>query len=336
MKLDARRVAGFLRDPGAVRVVLLHGEDEGLVRQRAEALTVAVVGARDDSFRVAWLAREDHARLAEEATAIAMLGGRRVVRVRDAVDGLAPTLEQVAAGPGDTLIVLEATGTLPARSKLRALVEGLPQGAVIACYPEEGKALEQRIASALAEAGVRLDADALAYVAERMGADSGSVAGEIEKLILYAGEQRQLDLDDARACVGDAGSAAFDDAVFAATAGDIRGADRALELSIAEGTAPVAITRGVMQHLARLHQARGHMTAGMSADEAVRMLRPPVFFKRVGDFSRALRQWDAARLAAAMGETRRVELMCKQTGAPDLLLVRRLVGALARQGARLS
>jgi DNA polymerase-3 subunit delta len=89
-----------------------------------------------------------------------------------------------------------------------------------------------------------------------------------------------------------------------------------------------------MGHLAKLHQARGRMAAGASADDAVRALRPPVFFKRVGEFTRALSHWDAPRIAHAMGETRRAELACKQTGAPDALLVRRLVLALARQGAR--
>jgi len=34
VKLDARRVEAFLRDPGAVRAVLLHGEDAGLIRER--------------------------------------------------------------------------------------------------------------------------------------------------------------------------------------------------------------------------------------------------------------------------------------------------------------
>ena len=302
MKLDARRIPGFLRDPGAVRIVLLHGDDEGLVRQRAEALTQAVAGARDDPFRVAWLGREDHARLAEEASAIAMLGGRRVVRVRDAGDSLAPALAGLAAGPGDSLVVLEASGALPARSKLRGLVEGLAAGAAIACYPEEGRALGERITAGLAAAGVRLDPDALRYVADRMGSDSAAVGGEIEKLILYAGEQRRLDLDDVRACVGDAASVAFDDAVFAAVAGDAEAADRALERALAEGAAPVAITRGVLQHLAKLHLARGHMEAGASAEDAVRQIRPPVFFKRVPDFTRALRLWDAGRLSAAMRE----------------------------------
>lgn len=334
MKLDPRRVTAFLRDPGPTRIVLLHGEDEGLVRQRADALTQAVVGGRDDAFRVAWLAREDHPRLAEEASAIAMLGGRRVVRVRDAGDGLAGALEQVSSAPGDSLVVLEAPGALPARSKLRALVEAMPAGAAIPCYKEEGKALQDRVTGGLGAAGISLEPDALAYVLERVGGDSAATEGEIEKLILYAGEQRRLGLENVRACVGDAGSAAFDDAVFAATAGDAPGADRALELALAEGTAPVAVTRGVLQHLAKLHQARGHMAAGASAEAAVRMLRPPVFFKRAAEFTRALLHWDAARLAQVMLEARRVELACKQTGAPDALLVRRLVLALARQGPR--
>ena len=334
MKLDARRVTAFLRDPGSTRVVLLHGEDEGLIRTRAEALTKAVVGSGDDPFRVAWLAREDHSRLSEEASAIAMLGGRRVVRVRDAADALAPALEKAAAWPGDSLIVLEVAGALPARSKLRALVEAMPSGAAIACYPEEGRALQDRIAATLQQAGIGIDADALTYVVGRMGADSASVVGEIEKLLLYAGDDRRLDLDDVRACVGDAASVAFDDAVFAATAGDPAATDRAVELALAEGAAPVAITRGVLQHLSRLHLARGLMESGASSEDALRALRPPVFFKRVAEFSRALRRWDIARLAAAMTEARRVEFQCKQTGAPDTLLVRRLLLALARQSAR--
>ena len=332
MKLDARRVTAFLRDPGAVRLVVLHGEDEGLVRQRADTLTRAVVGAKDDPFRVAWLAREDHARLGVEASAIAMLGGRRVVRVRDAGDGLAAAAMAAVQAPGDSLIVMEASGPLPARSKLRALAEGLEQGAAIACYPEEGRALTERIAANLAAAGISVDAEGLQYAADRMGSDSAAVGGEIEKLILYAGDLRRLTLDDIAACVGDAGAVAFDDAVFAATGGDAAAADRALERALAEGTAPVAVARGILGHLAKLHQARGRMADGMSADDAVRGVRPPIFFKRVPDFTRALRQWDAAKLAGAMRETRRVELMCKQTGAPDLLLVRRLLSVLTRQG----
>ena len=332
MKLEARRTAAFLRDPGAVRVVLLHGEDEGMVRHRADALTQAVVGGRDDPFRVAWLSREDHPRLLEEATAISMMGGRRVIRVRDAGDGLVAAVKQVAETAGDSLTVLEAAA-LPSRSKLRALVEGAANGASVACYPEEGRALQDAIEGGLAAEGVRLDAEALRWLADHVGGDRGSTRGEVEKLVLYAGADRRLDLQAVRACVGDLAAASFDDAMYAAMAGDVAAADTAAERTLAEGMAPVAFTRGVLAHLGKMHMARGHMAAGgLSAADAVRALRPPVFFKRVAAFTQALTLWSPRRLMQAMEEVRRVELACKQTGALDGLLVRRMLLGLARQG----
>jgi len=335
LKLDAQRIPAFLREPGAARVVLLHGEDAGMVRHRADALTQAVVGQRDDPFRVAWLPREDHSRLVEEASAISMMGGRRVIRVREAGDSLAQTVKQVAEAAGDSLIVLEAAA-MPGRSKLRALVEAMANGASIACYPEEGRALQDAIEGALTAAGVRLEAEALRWLVEHMGSDRGSTRGEMEKLILYAGADRRLDLDAVRACVGDLAAASFDDAIYAALAGDVALADVSAERTLAEGMAPVAFTRGVLAHLGKLHLARGHMAAGLSAADATRALRPPVFFKRVAAFTQALNLWSPRKLVQAMDEVRRVELACKQTGALDGLLVRRMLLGLARQGAAAS
>ena len=94
MKLDARRLPAFLKDPGTTRAVLLHGEDAGLARERAEALQEAIAPG-NDPFRVAELARDAAARpgaLAGEAAALALTGGRRVIRVRDATDALVKLL----------------------------------------------------------------------------------------------------------------------------------------------------------------------------------------------------------------------------------------------------
>lgn len=333
MKIDGRGAARFLRDPGAARVVLLHGEDEGLVRARAQALTVAVVGAADDPFRVAWLGRDEHARLGEEATAIAMMGGRRVVRVREATDGLAGAVDQVARGAGDSLVVLEA-GALNRRGKLVVLLEGLANGAALACYPEEGPGLRSAIEAGFATEGVRVDGDALDWLRDHLGGDYASTRGEIEKLILYAGAEKRLDLDAVRACTGDQASVSLDDALYAAALGDVPGADLAVDRSFADGMTAVGLVRAVLLFFSRLHLARGRLEAGASAQEAVKAMRPPVFWKREADMVRAVGGWTGARLAAAVAEARRAELACKQTGAPDELIARRLVLALSQAGGR--
>src|SRR4051794_40119581 len=98
MKLEARRVLAFLRDPGVCRVVLLHGEDAGLIRERAEALVRVVAGSLDDPFRVAELERDAWPQLPAEAASLSLTGGRRVVRVREATDAAAGVVGEALAG----------------------------------------------------------------------------------------------------------------------------------------------------------------------------------------------------------------------------------------------
>ena len=329
MKLDGHRIAAFLRDPGPVRVVLLHGDDEGMVRHRADALTLAVVGQRDDPFRVAWLSREEHARVEEEASAIAMLGGRRVIRVRDAGDALTAAMQRVLETGGDSMVVLEAA-LLPGRSKLRGLIEQSPLGAAAACYPEEAATLRQAIETGLAQAGITVERDAAAWLMQHLGSDRASTRGELEKLILYAGADRRLDLEAVEACVGDQGATSLDDAVFGVVAGDTTLVDRSLERALLEGAAPVAVCRAMLGLLTKLQLAAEAMRRGASADEAVRGLRPPVFFKRVAGFAAALPSWPPRRIQHGLSVVTGVELACKQSGAPDALLVRRMMLDLAQ------
>ena len=107
---------------------LVFGSNNGLVRERADRLAKSVVPDLNDAFRVADLGadvlRKDPARLGDEAGAISMFGGRRVVRVRDATDGLADLFQGYVSDPiGDAFLVVEA-GELNKTSSLRKLFEG--------------------------------------------------------------------------------------------------------------------------------------------------------------------------------------------------------------------
>ena len=332
MKLPPQRVAGFLRDPGKCGVVLLHGEDHGMVRDRAAALVRAVAGSLDDPFLVAELNREDIGRLADEAASLPLTGGRRVVRLREAADAATEQVAQILKAAAPALVILEA-GELPSRSKLRTLVEGAPDAASIACYPEEGRALTDTIRTVLTEAGASVDGDALEWLTDQLGADRVSTRQEAEKVALYVGPGGRVDLDAAMACVGDLAGLSLDDALFAATAGDVAMTDRALELAMAEGATPVGMLRAGLMHLQRLHRVRLTMDEGQSASEAAKAARPPVFFRRVGAFTRALDLWSSAGLMSAMTGLADAERACKRTGAPDEVLARNAVLTLARRAA---
>ena len=329
MKLDARQIAGFLRHPGPCRAVLLYGEDEGLIRERARQLTLGVTGSLNDPFRVVELDRDGWPRMAEEMASLSLIGGRRVVRVREITDAATEAVKNVLRGGGEALLVLEAPGL--GKGKLRTLIEAAPDAAAIANYAEEGRALQELIRAMLAEVGASADAEAIQWLSETLGGDRAVVRGEVEKLALLAGAGGRIELETARSCAGDAAGASGDEALIAATRGDAITADRAVETAMAEGLAAIALIRMTLGHLQKLHQARLRMEEGLSAADAVRTLRPPVFFKSVGGMTASLSLWRSEHLVRAIDEARTVEIACKQTGSRPELLVRRFVAGLARQ-----
>lgn len=320
MKLEPRRIAAFLRDPGPARVVLLYGEDTGLIRERASALVRAVLGAADDPFRLATIERA--ADLPVEAASLSLTGGRRVIRISDVGEEAREPVAKVLAAQGDALVLLEAPGLAPGRSRLAKAVEGHRDGVTIACYAEEGARLAESVRGWLAAEKVSVDRDALAWLAAQLGADHALNRREIEKLALYVGPGGRVDLAAAEAAVGDVAGLSLEDALFAATSGDVATADRALERALAEGATPVAVIRAALMHLARLERAALAVPGG-----------PRVFFRREQAFNRALSLLSPATLAAAEEAFFRAERDAKRTGVPAAELCRHMVLALARRAA---
>ena len=73
--------------PATLRAILIHGADDGRVRELGRRAVTAVVDDVNDPFRVAELTADtiktDPARLADEMGAQSLIGGRRVVWLRE-------------------------------------------------------------------------------------------------------------------------------------------------------------------------------------------------------------------------------------------------------------
>ena len=330
MKLDANRAEAFLKNPGAACVVLIYGPDAGLVAERGLALTRATIGATDDPFRFAELHAPDPSTLLDEATSASLLGGRRVVRVREAGDAHAKAVETLLKTPPDALVILEA-GDLTPRSKLRALIEKQQAAAAIACYGIDPARLPRALADRLSAAGKTIDPDAAAWVARNIPGEAAPLAQAVELLTLYAGMATNLSLADVMAALPDGGDTTMQEAVDAALTGDAAGADRALSLAYEEGVSPVGILRVLLGELMRLRLAA---TSGLPPAEAIAALRPPVFFKRAAIVTRALSLWSPAALAEAIRLALTAEAACKTTHIPDQAYCRQTLLTFAARATR--
>ena len=334
-RLASSRIAAFLQRPDPqIRAVLLYGPDDGLVRERAEAVARTVCPDLKDPFRVADLTAAvlaaDPARLADEAAQLSLTGGRRVVRVRGAGDPLSKLFAGfLESMPGEALVIAEA-GELPARSALRRAFEAARSAVAIGCYPDSPRELAALIRETLAAHRVAASRDAGQFLIEHLGGDRLLTRSELEKLALYAGEGGRVELEDARLSISDTAALELDDAVMAAVEGDAARVERVLGRVLQQGESPVSIIRAVLRHLHRLHGFAARLAGGASIDEILRTARPPIFFKQEDSFKRQLGLWTEARLRPLLDRVAKAELNMKTTGFPAETICREAMLAVAQ------
>ena len=339
MKLQGRAIDDFVRKPGAaIRAVLIYGPDEGQVRERAGAIARAVVPDAADPFRIADLTQDtilsDPAALADEANSLSLMGGKRLIHVRDATDKLAPACAALVtdASGADCLAIVEA-GDLNPRSALRKLFESEAALAALPCYVDDEKTLAALIRDTLRAERIAPEADAVAYLAQALIGDRALARRALEKLIVYIGpdaKTRTLSLEQAVEAVGDAGALELDDPARSAADGDRARADRAVRRLLEDGMVTVPILRSAQSYFRRLHLARGMMQDGHSVDAAMAALRPPVFFKQAPQFRRQLDRWTLPMLSTALTRLMECEAAAKRTGACDELLTQRIFILIAQ------
>ena len=325
MKVATRDQTRFLQTAELkVAAVLFYGPDGGLVRERALELVSRVAGDAADPFRVAELSasqiKDDPARLADEAAALSLSGGRRVLRLREASDNHAEALDELLAGPAPaSFLVLEA-GELAPRSALRKVFESSPAAAAIACYLDDEEALGRLVSDYLKQHGLAIGREALSYLVAHLGSDRGVSRQELEKLALYLGSgAKQVSLEDVAAVIADSSVASLDDCVFAVGDGDRPGTDRGFARAVDDGLTEIEILRAAARHLLRLHQ----VVTSPDQQTAMRTLRPPVFFKMENRFQAQLRQWSSERLGEALDRLNRAEIDLKTSGQPKTAIAER-------------
>lgn len=332
MKLQFKQIEAFVKKPFAEALaILVYGPDEGQVRERARMMAQTVVSDINDPFNVVELSgdklSETPSRLLDEAQSISMLGGRRVIRLRDADDKVAKSVEETLAvlRAGDNLIIVEA-GELNPRSSLRLLFERAENAAAVPCYVEDERDISRVLADGFKAQGYSIPSDALNYMSANVVGDRGVARSETEKVITYMGAQKNIALEDIIACVGNSASLSFDALWKSAGGGNFAEADRVLKSLTSEGMLAVSVLRQLEGHYLRLHQTKLRIAKGESLDLAMKKLKPEVFWKNKAAFESQLYGLSLDQIEQILQLLTGAEARCKQTGNdPDLLCSRAIM-----------
>ncbi len=285
-----------------VAVVLVHGSDDGAIRELAASLVEGALGKDADPMNLVVLdgdtIAQDPPRLADELQTFSLFGGQRVIHLRTAGKAPLAAIEMAAnQNAKDAYLVLEA-GDLKAGTGLRALCEKHRNIASVACYADNGRALHGLIDEVLRLNGLTITADARVALTSALGADRALSRSEIEKLALFARGESQIDLAMVHLIVSDAGRHEAGTVIDQAFAGNISTIETEANRLFMAGVNPSGLLSQAIGHVLLLRRAVRAQAAGASSETIARQNR--LHFSRTAAFERALSFWTETRLDRAL------------------------------------
>lgn len=322
MKIGYRDIESFVKAPNpAARVILVYGPDQGLMKERARTMGLSVVPDINDPFNAVTLStdilQDDPARLSDEAGAISMMGGDRLIRVENAGDKITPLIKNYLEEPSQSALIILEAAELGPRSSLRKLCESAKNAAAVACYVEDERDLGRLIRQTMQDSKLMIDNDAVAWLAANISGNRQKVRSELDKVITFKGaEGGKVTLTDVQSCCGEAGAIALDDLVYSAAGNQPEKALRTFAQLMEEGVNFIVIVRSLQNHFRKLHMTRAKMEDGENVEQAVKSLRPPLFFKQAPIFKAQAQRWSVKKINRVLERLMDLEAQCKTTNMP--------------------
>lgn len=334
-------MAGRSKGPAHSGVHAVLGADSYRAEETIDKLLDAALGReRGNAVEVLHGDEVSWAQVVEAARTGSLFASRRVVVVRNAKatrgsgEEILEYLAQPTAGVTVVLVALAVPFKDDAKNKRPALWKKLePAGAEVHNLdPLKGRSLRAYVEKKIRERSLRLEADGLEELIERVGQDLRRLMGEIEKLEAFStGEP--LGADDVARVLGRGLAQPFwalSDAVVR------RQLPKALQLGedmLDEGEQALTLLAVVHGGLRQLRTAGDLHSRRLPPEEiASRLrLRPNMLFK-LHDMLAAARGWTDEELAAALAAFHRADRLLKAGGDPRATLTAALVAACGGPG----
>jgi DNA polymerase-3 subunit delta len=329
MELKPPQIERHLAGTGDLAPVYLIAGDEHLlvleaadaVRRRARELGYSEREVFDVEPSFDWKEFE------HSAASLSLFASRRLIDLRiptgkpdrhPAKAGAEALMAFCAAPPPDTVLLITAM-TWSRAHEVKWVDAVRAAGVLSVAWTLKGEETRQWLAARASKAGLRLGADAVEALLERVEGNLLAASQEIDKLVLLAGaDAGSVPMDAARLESLVADSARFD--VFkladAALQGDAARALRIIAALRAEGDAVPGLVPVLSGQVATMLRLATAMDSGMSADQALRGERG-VWANKIPIYKAALRRSNGAAFwEARLAQLARVERAGKGR-APD-------------------
>ena len=324
MRITPSKVKKFLEKPDGFSGVLIHGSDNSKVDFCAQQIAVNLSGY---SIQVMDFAAVNKAPdlLFSELANFAMFSSKKLIKLINVAGSISKELKSVIDGNvGDHYLMFIASD-LPSSSSIKTYMEGSKKFGVVACYKDSSSNLYNEISYYLKQNNVEYTSEIISYLQPYFNHNKLPIRSELEKLALYLGKKKNIDLADVELCFSTSGSnnyATLDNLCSAIVRKDMASFIKISDTLISqENFSPIALIRIMSNYFLRLESVLCAVQNGVNEQDAIDELRPPLFFKQLQSFKSHLKGSKLSELRKVLNGLTNLEVTCKKTNLDHKMLL---------------
>jgi len=321
MKISSYQVENYIKKIADEKIsgCLLYGPEPTITRFRFDVIAKKIVNDLSDPFLVSQISsekiKEDKAILVDEFYSISMLGGRRLIMIKDCDANTVLALKNLLADPqygrkSDNFILIQA-GDLDKSSALRKLVEESQFLMAIPCYEEDPASLRKSISEMLIENDIIAENEIINLIIKNFGKDRNLLINEIKKIKTYLGEEKNVSLETFKKLSAIKQDDNLYNFAMQFASKNYEWCFLQAERALDGGNESILLVRSLINYFSKLYNAKVLIErSGKNIDEAVKSAQ--IFYKVEADFRRNLQNLSLKFIAKSLQSFEKLEINLKK------------------------
>ena len=315
--------------------ILIYGPNEGLIRDHIGKIKSDYLSDVDfEEVSITGKSLDlNPDTLATSANSISMFNSYKLIILESLKDKNMSELESVInSAPTQTMLIVKADN-LKKTSKLRKLFENNAQCYALACYEDDAKSMMRLIDNFMKENNISIDRDIKNYLMQTLSTDRMISFNELQKISLfYANKNTTPNLEEIKNLLNDASSNNLQKMNESVMYGNTVKSSNILSKLLSEGSNPISILRSLINYLKRVQKVKVEMKKGSNFDNAIKFLRPPLFWKDKDNFQQHCVRWPLNKIERNLSQLLDTEIDCKTNSKLSSILCERSILTICHEG----
>ncbi|QKX01726.1 DNA polymerase III subunit delta [Wolbachia endosymbiont of Cruorifilaria tuberocauda] len=315
MKITPSKIEKFLEKPDALKGILIYGSDNDKVDFFAKKVIASLC---EYSVQVMDFVTVDKfpGLLFSELVNISIFTNKKLIKLINVSGRISKGLKNVLDNNTNGNYIVMIANELPYNSTTKSYTESSKIFGVISCYKNNSSDSCDVISNYLKQNGIWYTNEIIYHLQSYFNYSKLPIYSELEKLVLYLGEKKDLKLTDVKLCfpTSDNDYVTLDNLYSAIVYKNTRQFIKISDILISqENFSPIALIRITLNYFLHLENVLLLVQGGMNEQAAINQLVPPLFFKQLQSFKCHLKIFRLSELKKLIEKLISLEIFCKAT-----------------------